>query len=434
MSATLAPRSRAPRAAVRLLQEADGDPHDGPDLQAHLARWGDLHHRPPPTVLDELAASGLAGHGGGFFPVAAKWRAIGNRSRRSPVVVANGAESEPASHKDTLLLTQTPHLVLDGLAVAANTLRARRAVVYVSSPSLRSVEQAITERRRARMDPVIMEAAEAPDRFLAGQESAVVNVLSGRRQGLPSFVGLESIRERGVDGRPTLVQNVETLAHVGMVARYGAEWFRRVGTHEWPGTMLLTLTRPGGPQIVEAEFGTSLMDTVGLTRKDAARYQGALLGGYGGGWVPMTSFSELALLEKDARRAGATLGPGVVVLLPRDVCALAEMAEVVNYMESQGAGQCGPCVNGLAELADALDDLAFGSGRSDRRIPRILALCDLVDGRGACRHPDGVARFVRTGITVFADEVQSHQRHGACPATAAPRFLPVPNRCQAAGR
>ena len=117
----------------------------------------------------------------------------------------------------------------------------------------------------------------------------------------------------------------------------------------------------------------------------------------------------------------------MIVPLPRDVCPLAEMADVVRYMEGQGAGQCGPCVHGLAELAEAMDRLAYG-GRGGPHIDRILEICTLVEGRGACRHPDGVARFVRTGLGVFADEVASHQRRGPCPQTRAARVLPVPGR------
>ena len=427
MSATLSDARVEGGTATRLLRGVDDGAPD-PGLRVHLERWGELRHRPAGVILEQLEASRLAGHGGGWFPVSTKWRAVGASSRRSPVVVANGAESEPASRKDALLLRSAPHLVLDGLAVAANTLRARRAVVYAPPASIPAVEDAIDERRGARLDPLAIEVVEAPDRFLAGQESAVVNVLNGTRRGLPSFVGVQSVRDRGVEGRPTLVQNVETLAHVALIARYGAQWFKGVGTHEWPGTMLLTLTRPDGPLVLEAALGSSLADALGLTAQDRRRYQGALLGGYGGAWISMPELADLPVLEKAARAAGATLGAGVVVPLPQGVCPIAEMADVVNYMEAQGAGQCGPCVNGLARLRDAMNDLACGAVRGDRHVQRILGTCDLVEGRGACRHPDGVARFVRSGLRVFADEVASHLRHGPCTRTASARVLPVPNR------
>lgn len=412
----------APPAGSRLLHGLARGPRD-PGLPTHLDRWGDLRHREH-RLIDELEASGLVGHGGAWFPVATKWKAIARASRRGPVVVANGAESEPASRKDALLLSHAPHLVLDGLALAADALGAQRAIVYVPASAIPVVESAVGERNAQRLDPIAFEIIEAPDAFLAGQESAVVNALGGRRGAVPSFVGLTSIRERGVGGRPTLVQNVETLAHVALIARFGATWFRKVGTPENPGTMLLTVNRPDGPVIVEAALGSSLHTSSGLTQEDIARCRGVLLGGYGGGWVSRRTFLELPVSETAARQAGATLGAGVVAPLPNDVCPLAEMADVVRYMEGQGAGQCGPCVHGLADIARSMERLAFG-GEGGRGTDRILEVCNLVEGRGACRHPDGVTRFVRTGLSVFSDEVASHQRRGHCSQARAARVLPV---------
>ena len=418
----------APRTSTRLLHGLVGGGVPDPGLRNHLERWGELHHQPH-RLIDHLEASGLVGHGGAWFPVAAKWRAVAGASRRRPVVVANGAEGEPASRKDALLLAQAPHLVLDGLALAASALGAQQAIVYVPASSMPTVEVAVAERRASRLDPLAIELAESPDTFISGQESAVVSALAGRRGAVPSFAGLTTIRERGVGGRPTLVQNVETLAHVALLARFGADWFRGVGTPQNPGTMLLTVSRPGGPMVVEAALGSSLRAAAGLGDDDLAHTSAVLLGGYGGAWVSPQVFAELPVAEKAARRAGATLGAGVIVPLPLDVCPLAEMADVVRYMEGQGAGQCGPCVHGLAELADNMDRLAFG-GRGGPRVDSILEICTLVEGRGACRHPDGVARFVRSGLGVFADEIASHQRRGPCPRTRAARLLPVTGRTE----
>lgn len=412
----------APEAGARLLHGLSGDDRDA-GLEAHVDRWG-LRRDMGVRLIDELEASGLVGHGGAWFPVATKWRAVADASRRRPVVIANGAESEPASWKDAFLLTYAPHLVLDGLVLAATTLGARQAIVYCPASSIPSVQHALSERRTRRLDPLDIEVAEAPDAYLSGQESAVVNALGNRRDAIPSFVGLAPIRERGVGGRPTLVQNVETLAHVALIARFGAAWFRRVGTPDNPGTMLLTVNDGSGPLVTEAVLGSSLRQATGLRTGGAL---GVLLGGYGGGWVSPRDFEELTVSEKAARRSGATLGAGVVALLPSGACPLAEMADVVRYMEGQGAGQCGPCVRGLDELAGTMERLAYGAAGGPR-IEQILGICNLVEGRGACRHPDGVARFVRSGLSVFTDEVASHQRRGSCSGARGQRVLPVPNR------
>lgn len=404
----------------------------GPDggslaIGDHLARWGAPDLRAARTdLVDRLEASGLVGHGGAAFPVATKWRSVGAGSRRRPVVVANGAEGEPASAKDALLIVRAPHLILDGASLAGAALGASRVVAYVPERLVPGVRRAVHDRRHHRLDPVEIEVVGAPDRFIAGQETAVVNVLNGFRA-VPTFAGLQSIRSRGVGGQPTLVHNVETLAHVALIARFGARWFGALGTPQFPGTMLLTVTgRYERPMVVEAPLGAPLREVLQLSSGAKDEYAGALLGGYGGMWVSMSTLLDLELSETSARQHQAMLGPGVVVLLPRSVCPLAEVARVTRYLQEQGAGQCGPCVNGLEALAHQVGALAFHPKALRGRIDQVLELCGLVEGRGACRHPDGATRLVRSACSVFADEVARHLRHGPCELSSRPAFLPLP--------
>jgi NADH:ubiquinone oxidoreductase subunit F (NADH-binding) len=397
-------------------------------IEEHLAHWG-----PAPVLsaaadlIDQLSASGVAGHGGAWFPVAAKWRSIHHGRFSRPVVVANGAEGEPASSKDAFLLTRLPHLVLDGLSLAGAALEASQAVMYVPERLVRGVEAAIDSRRQLGLDPLEIQVVTAPDRFIAGQESSVVNVLNGRRDAVPSFIRIEPIRERGVNNRPTLVQNVETLAHVALIARFGPSWYRALGTEESPGTMLMTVTgRWSAPRVMESRLGASLGEILALSPGEARNYLGALLGGYGGGWISMSALMDLRLTENAARRANSSLGAGVVALLPQSVCPLMETARVVRYMEEQAAGQCGPCVNGLAGLAQMTKTLAVRPAALARGTRAILEVCDLVDGRGACRHPDGVTRFVRSALVVFNDHVAAHLQGQPCQLTRAAGVLPCP--------
>jgi NADH:ubiquinone oxidoreductase subunit F (NADH-binding) len=377
-------------------------------------------------LVDKLAVSGLAGHGGAWFPVATKWRSVRGGRLRRPIVVGNGAEGEPASSKDALLLARVPHLVLDGASLAGIALNATQVTMHVPAALVGTLQSAIDARRQRGIDPIDIEVVTAPDRFVAGQESAVVSTVSNG-PGLPTFTGIEPIRERGIKGRPTLVQNVETLAHVALIARFGPAWFRAVGTDRSPGTMLLTVTgRWSEPQVIEAALGSPLREVLALTSADTQQFQGALLGGYGGGWVAMPALLELHLDEHDVRRVGSSLGAGVIALLPRTVCPLAETARVVRYMEQQGAGQCGPCVNGLAGLGEMTDALAFQPAAVRGGIRSILDLCALIDGRGACRHPDGVTRFVRSALSVFQDDVLIHLRGRPCSRSQAPAALPCP--------
>ncbi len=403
-------------------------------LDQHLETWGPLPDWNGPSFIDELDRSGLRGHGGGWFPVGTKWRSVRRQGLRSPVVVANGAEGEPASGKDRFLIRQLPHLVLDGAVLAASSTGSSRILVHVPPAAVPALDRAIDERRRRGLDHCAIEILVAPDRFLAGQESAVVNTANNRTPGIPSFVTLRSVRESGVGGRPTLVQNVESLAHASLIARFGADWFRRIGTEASPGTALLTVTgRWPEPRVVEAPLGAPLAEALSLGTGASPSVQGVLLGGYGGGWVTTDEASAMVLTEEAARSHGSSIGPGVVVLLPSGVCPLLEVSRVVRYLAAERAGQCGPCVNGLDALATTMDLLAVQPGSLRGGISTVPSLCGLIEGRGACRHPDGVARFVRTALRVFGEHAALHLRRGPCHTTAPP-FLVVPPTRQVPSR
>lgn len=425
--------STPPPAAQRLLL---GLPESGQPvgLSQHLDQWGRLPIWRKSSFVDELDRSGLRGHGGAWFPVGVKWRSVRRAGLRRPVVVANGAEGEPASAKDRLLVRQLPHLVLDGAAVAAMTVGASHVLVHVPEFAVAGMRRAVEERRRCGLDPCDIDVVVAPDRFLAGQESAAVNTINGQNPATPSFITLRPVRERGVDGRPTLVQNVESLAHASLIARFGADWFRRVGTEGSPGTALLTVTgRWPEPRIIEAPLGVPLGDILGLGTDAARSIGGVLLGGYGGGWVAADQAVVMPLTEEGARNLGSSVGAGVVALLPADICPLLEVSRVVRYLEGEGAGQCGPCVNGLDLLANAVELLANQPSALRNGISAIPMMCGLVEGRGACRHPDGVARFVRTALHVFESHISLHLQRGPCDTNAQP-FLPLPSAGRRPGR
>jgi NADH:ubiquinone oxidoreductase subunit F (NADH-binding) len=411
-----------PPGAARLLWDLPTDTPTEP-LTRHLARWGTIPAARGADLLAEVERSGLRGHGGAWFPVATKWRSVREARGRRATVVVNAAEGEPASAKDRFLLTRRPHLVLDGATLAARAVGADEIVVYAPADLLDVVQRAVAERRSGRVDHSPVRTVVAPDQFVAGQESSVVNAVNGFAA-LPSFVRLQPVRERGVDGRPTLVQNAETLAHVAMILRFGADWFRSVGDRRSPGTALLTVTgRWPGARIVETPLGVPLGTTLEMGPAEVPSTSAVLLGGYGGGWVAASEALSMPFTEESARAHGASVGAGVVALLPADRCPLREVAAVARYLEASGAGQCGPCVHGLAEMADQLAWLADQPQRF-RGVDHLRTVCDLAEGRGACAHPDGAARFVRSSLTVFADHVERHRRGQICRATAP--FLPLP--------
>jgi NADH:ubiquinone oxidoreductase subunit F (NADH-binding) len=398
----------------RLLPAVPGVPED---LRAHLARYG----RPPYRggrghLLQAVEESGLTGRGGAAFPAHRKM-AIVARARGRKVIVANGAESEPASHKDELLLRVAPNLVLDGLQLAAEAVGASEAYLYVHPGVSSEILRAIDQRQAAGLDRLGCRVTEAPPRFLAGQESALVNRLGGG-PAVPTFVP-PRVTERGLGGSPTLVQNVETLAHVALIARYGPRWFRAVGTAQEPGSVLTTVHAKDYTRVVEAEIGAPLPT---LVHHDGA--QAVLIGGFHGTWLPVDAMDTLTLDNATLKARGAAVGAGVIAALPADRCALAEAARVARYLAAESAGQCGPCLNGLPRMAAALAELA-GPGHRRQVRADLERWAGLVTGRGACNHPDGTARFIRSTLTTFAPEISLHAR-GRCSATNRTPFLPLP--------
>ncbi len=198
------------------------------------------------TLLRAVTDSGLTGRGGAGFPTAVKVRAVASGSRK-PVVVGNGMEGEPLSHKDAVLLAHNPHLVLDGLEVLARAMHAKRAILALGPEVDPAPAQAAARGRKVEVVPLA-------GGFIAGQETALVSQLDGR-PALPRDP-FTRVTESGVGKRPTLVLNAETLAQVALVARYGAAWFRSAGTADDPGTSLFTVTGSVAVSgVVEAERG-----------------------------------------------------------------------------------------------------------------------------------------------------------------------------------
>lgn len=382
-------------------------------LDAHAKQAGQVPWRGGVgRLIGDVQSAGLTGRGGAGFPMWRKLATVATAER--PIVVANAAESEPASAKDTTLLTRCPHLVLDGLQLAAETVGATAIYLYVKAgPAMRTANKALSERAINGWDRYPVRVVEAEQSFVAGEESAVIARIAGRRA-LP-FDKRKLVAQAGLHGRATLVQNVETLAHLALIARHGPGWFRRVGTHDEPGTFLATV---GGavarPSVYELPIGmpaSALIETAGGWTEPP---QALLIGGYHGTWLPFGTLGHTPLSRAALAPHDGSPGAGVVLALPASRCGLKESAAIMGYLAGQSAKQCGPCAKGLPTMSGLLDSLAGGRANG-RVVSELLELSTVVSGRGACHHPDGSARQVRSALSAFEVEVQLHL-HGQCSA------------------
>jgi NADH:ubiquinone oxidoreductase subunit F (NADH-binding) len=379
-----------------------------------LPRAGSRRGSTPGDLVAEVAAAGLRGRGGGWFPTDRKLRAVvessAGRSRlsgtRNPVVIANAMEGEPASSKDAVLITHSPHLVLDGISLAARTVGATDAFIAVhrGSPLVAVLDAALDERAGAGIDALAIQLMTPPARYVSSEESALAHWV-GDGIGVPVA---DRPFQRGAAGRPTLVQNAETLAHLALIARFGGSWFASVGTPAAPGTTLVSV---GGsvrtPGVVDVPTGTSVDDILALCGGPIEQVRGYLTGGYGGGWVAADGFDTVGWDPESVRDAGGVIGASVLWALGESSCPLDELARVSAWMAGESAGQCGPCMFGLPSVAGDVRALALRQ-TDPAGMKQLEDRLRLVSGRGGCKHPDGAARFVASGLRAFGDEVALH--------------------------
>ncbi len=396
-----------------------GPPADGgmEGYAAHAQRLGPL----PPghaALIDTIERSTLRGKGGAGFPTATKWRAVAAQQSGPPVVLANGGEGEPLSRKDRMLMEQRPHLVIDGALLAAGAVGAREVVLYIGAEhaaAIRAMHRAVGERPPFEREQLRL--VSAPVRYVSGEETAAIHFVNSGIA-LPTSIPPRPY-ERGIDGRPTLVQNVETLAHVALIARSGDAWFHSLGVGGASGTTLISV---GGAvprtTLIEAAQGTTITEAVNAAGGLTADSDAVLLGGYFGGWVESSTAWGLVIDAERLRAGGHTLGCGIIAVLPEGRCGVVETARILAYLAHESARQCGPCTFGLRAIAAASGRVA-GLTSTDSDLDHITRWSGLLPGRGACKHPDGAAGLLNSALRVFAGEFQSHEHDRRCRARTA---------------
>jgi NADH:ubiquinone oxidoreductase subunit F (NADH-binding) len=398
----------APGCPPRLLGE---HPQTREDLAAYLGRGGYRPLAGTDELLREVESSGLAGRGGAAFPLAVKLRTVRDNGRLAggTVVVANGEEGEPASIKDRWLLRNRPHLVLDGLRLAAAIVAADRAWIYVSDPeSARSVEAALGE-LGAEMHGIAVDLLTVQPGYVAGEETAAVRAINGG----PAKPTDKPPRpfETGVAERPTLVSNVETLANLPFLQSNGSSEFRSQGSSSSPGTFLATITGAGMlPVLYELPHGLPFTELLALHGVSPDRVRGALMGGYFAGMLNRRVL-ETSLDHETMRRFGSGLGCGAVSVIT-DECPVAVAASVLAYFDRENAGQCGSCFNGTAAMAAAAGALRDGAATIED-VDRLRRWSVVLRGRGACATLDAATNVAASLLDQFPDEVARHLE-GAC--------------------
>ncbi|MER5882281.1 NADH-ubiquinone oxidoreductase-F iron-sulfur binding region domain-containing protein [Streptomyces sp. NPDC001941] len=397
------------------------------DLPMHLKVHGPLEPVDGERLAALCEAVNLCGRGGAGFPFARKLRAVAKATVRRgvrPVVVVNGSEGEPACRKDTVLLNRAPHLVLDGALLAAEALGARTLVVAVTRNSTEvSVRAALAERGLSdrRGQRLRARVVRTPERMVSGEASAVIRAAGGG----PALPPGRRVRaaESGVGGAPTLLSNTETFAQLAVAARIGPRRYAHTGLDTEPGTVLLTLSGAvARPMVVEVPTGVPLRYVLQLAGAPAEP-QGVLTGGYHGNWIGAAAVHDAVVSRASLAAVGGALGAGAILPLGHETCPLGESLRVAQWLAAETAGQCGPCRLGLPAAAGGLSDLLNGGGPA--ALEALREVTQAVKGRGACKHPDGSARFFASTLGAFTDDLAAHVLGDGCgrPVTG---VLPLP--------
>lgn len=350
------------------------------------------------SLLTELDRAGLTGRGGAAFSTAVKIRAA---HATGADLIVNACDGEIGAAKDAWIVEHAlPQLIRGALLVApAHT-------VYAAH---RGSDTA------TRLTAAGLDVLTVPPRYVSSEESSLISLLHGGlarpvTKRAPLVAGGQDSGGRTL--RPTVVLNAETVLRIGQIADHGADWFASHGTSDDPGPRLVALTgHVARPQVVETAAGvrlSRLLDTAGDLGGDYV-----LVGGLGGVLLTMAEARAARWSRTGLAAYGGSLGPGVVDVLDPSRCPIEVVGELLTYAAGESAGQCGPCMFGLPSVAD--DWAGLAADPSDVRLDRLRRRLGVLPGRGACKHPDGVARFAGSALRVLAPHLGSH-RSGACSA------------------
>lgn len=383
------------------------------DLVEHLERHGPVPETDSAGLLNALDRSALTDRGGAGHATGRRIRALaraaagGPRSRRTRgcVVVADYCDGDPSGRKDAALLEGAAHLVLDGLVLAARVAGARRAYVFAPAadrPAVYAVRHALTERRAARTDPPHLELRVVESRWPVGSERSLARLLArdATATASRSAPGAHAPAEHAI-----LVENVETLAHVALIARYGPRWFRSEGAADTPGTGLVTLTGAvDAPGVHEIPLGIAVSALPGF---GGTVPRAVLVGGCQGAWLAGPRLAAARLSGPGLLAVGGAIGDASVFVLPEGACGLEQTAILAAGAAARDEGRCGPCFYRMSAIADSARRLT--QGHDPRAADELRRILRFAAGRdGSCHRCQAGARMILSAMQAFAADVHAH--------------------------
>ena len=384
-------------------------------------------HRSPDQVIAEISDSGLRGRGGAGFPTARKW-ALG-RAQPDPVkyVVCNGDEGDPGAFMDRLVLESDPHRVLEGLAIAAYAIGAAEGYLYIRAEyplAVDHVREAIRQvEERGILGRLRLEVREGAGAFVCGEETALIQSLEGKR-GMPKLRPPYPV-ERGFRGRPTIINNVETLACVPWIIRHGATAFAALGTPASRGTKVFSLTgKINRASLIEVPMGITIREVVediGGGVRNGRPFKAVQVGGPSGGCIP-ARLADTPIDYEALAQTGAIMGSGGLVVLDDRDCMVDIARFFLKFTQAESCGKCTFCRIGTKRMLEILERLCEGEGRPDD-LEKLETLADYVGRASLCGLGQTAPNPVLTTLHYFREEYEAHLRERRCPAGRCPALI-----------
>jgi NADH-quinone oxidoreductase subunit F len=419
---------------ARLVEKIDGAPWD---IDAYMKVGGYeawkkcVKELTPEQVVQELKTSGLRGRGGAGFPTGVKWDKVLNHRVKERYFVCNAGEHEPGTFKDRHLLKTIPHQLIEGCLIASRTAQAKASFIYVNheyEEERENLKKALAQAKERGFVgrnilgtgiDIELQVFEGHGSYVAGEETAMLESMQGRpampRQKPPFYP-----TDYGLYGKPTLVNNVETLCNIPRILHKGAAWFTQVGTEKCPGTMMFSLSgainRPG---VYEMPMGVTVRELIEQCGGGVAAGRKIKAVFPGGPAFSMVTADQLDLLMDfdSLKKAGTGLGSAGVIVVDDATCMVRQTLKFSNFFKGESCGQCPPCRMGTINLATLMTKIEAGEG-TQKDLDSLLQLCGFVKGTGYCTLVTGAAVLVQSSIKLFRHEFEEHIRLQRCPFPA----------------
>jgi NADH-quinone oxidoreductase subunit F len=407
-----------------------------PDLHAleGYRRWGGYLALPralqmsPDDITKAVSDSGLAGRGGAGFPTGRKWSFM-PKGKHPRYLVANADESEPGTFKDRYLMERNPHLLLEGIVIAARATESDQAFIYVRGEYAEVqeiLERTIEEARAAHLvgdnilgsgwslDVVPHGGAGA---YICGEENALLESLNGNR-GRPRPKPPFFPAAIGLYNAPTAVNNVETLANVPFIIEHGAEWYRSAGTQRSTGTRLLCVSgsvkQPGVYEVAQGMPAMTLINDLCGGMLPGKQLKAIQPGGSSSQFLNREQVERCTMDSETIQSLGSMAGSGAVIVIAEDQCMVEYTARLADFYYRESCGKCTPCREGTFWLSRMVHRIENGGGQP-QDLEVIEDVCNNIDGKSLCALGEAAAWPIRSSVTQFAAEYRAHVEAGGCP-------------------